>query len=69
MKVIALTILLLTLALIAFATSRSRKQTSATLDVRDYLYAEPFRGSVVGKTHGLAGTATRMKRISHGTAT
>ena len=50
MKVIALTILLLTLALIAFATSRSRKQTSATPDVRDYLYAEPFRGSVVGKT-------------------
>ena len=50
MKVIALTILLLTLALIAFATSRSRKQTSATPDVRDYSYAEPFRGSVVGKT-------------------
>jgi hypothetical protein len=50
MKVIALTIFLLTLALIAFATSRSRKQTSATPDVRDYLYAEPFRGSVVGKT-------------------
>src|ERR1700747_3749168 len=50
MKVIALTILLLALALIAFATSRSRKQTSATPDVRDYLYAEPFRGSVVGKT-------------------
>jgi len=37
MKVIALTILLLTLALVACATSRSRKQTSATLDVRDYL--------------------------------
>jgi len=70
MKVIALTILLLTLALIGFATSRSRKQTSATPDVRDYLYAEPFRGSVVGKRwHGLAGTATRMQRISHGTAT
>ena len=50
MKVIALTILLLTLALIVFATSRSRKQISATPDVRDYPYAEPFRGSVVGKT-------------------
>ena len=50
MKLIALTILLLTLALIAFATSRSRKQTSATPDMPDYLYAEPFRGSVVGKT-------------------
>jgi Haem-binding domain len=50
MKVIALTILLLTLALIAFATSRSRKQTSATPDMPDYLYAEPLRGSVVGKT-------------------
>jgi hypothetical protein len=50
MKVIALTILLLMLALIAFGSSLSRKQTTATPDARDYRYANPFRGSEGGKT-------------------
>jgi len=50
MKVIALTILSLMLALIAFGSSLSRKQTTATPDVRDYRYADPFRGSEDGKT-------------------
>jgi hypothetical protein len=50
MTVIALTILLLMLALIAFGSSLSRKQTTATPDVRDYRYANPFRGSEGGKT-------------------
>ena len=49
-KVIALTILLLMLALIAFGSSLSRKQTTATPDVRDYRYADPFRGSEAGNT-------------------
>jgi hypothetical protein len=50
MKVIALTILLLMLALIAFGSSRSRKQTTATPDVGDYRYADAFRGSEAGIT-------------------
>jgi hypothetical protein len=50
MKVVALTILLLMLALIAFGSSLSRKQTTATPGVRDYSYADPFRGSEGGKT-------------------
>jgi hypothetical protein len=50
MKVIALTILLLMLARIAFGSSLSRKRTTATRDVRDYRYANPFRGSEGGKT-------------------
>jgi hypothetical protein len=50
MKVTALTIPLLMLALIAFGSSLSRKQTTATPDVPDYRYADPFRGSEGGKT-------------------
>jgi hypothetical protein len=50
MKVIALAILFFVLALIAFRSSLLRKQTSATPDVRDYRYADPFRGSEVGNT-------------------
>jgi len=50
MKVIALTILFLMLALIAFGSSLSRRQTTATPDVRDYRYADLFRGSEGGKT-------------------
>jgi hypothetical protein len=50
MKVIPLTILVLMLALIAFGSSLSRKRTKATPDVRDYRYADPFRGSEGGKT-------------------
>ena len=48
MKVIALTILLLMLALIAFGSSLSRKQTTATPDVHDYRYTDPFRGTEGG---------------------
>jgi hypothetical protein len=50
MKPLALTIVFLMLALIAFGSSLSRKQTTATPDVRDYRYADPFRGSEVGNT-------------------
>jgi Haem-binding domain len=49
-KVIALTILLLMLALIAFGNSLSRKQTTETRNVHDDRYADPFRGSEGGKT-------------------
>ena len=50
MKFAALTILLLTLALIAFGSSLSRKQITATPGVHDYGSADPFRGSEAGKT-------------------
>jgi hypothetical protein len=50
MKVIALTILLLLLALVAFGNSLSPNQTTAAPDLRDYRYADPFRGSESGKT-------------------
>jgi len=50
MKFAALTILLLTLALIACGSSLSREQTTATPSVQDYGYADPFRGSEAGKT-------------------
>jgi hypothetical protein len=41
-KVIALTILLLGLVLLAFGGALSRGQNTVTLDVHDYRYAEPF---------------------------
>ena len=51
MKVLVLTILFLMLALIAFGGSPSRIQIDqASPEVQDYRYAEPFRGSEVGKT-------------------
>jgi hypothetical protein len=51
MKVLALTIVFLMLALIAFAGSLSRKQVGqAPPRVNDFLHAEPFRGSKVGNT-------------------
>jgi hypothetical protein len=49
MKVIALTIVLLMLALIVFGSSLSRKQMAAP-DVHDYRYADFFRGSEGGET-------------------
>jgi hypothetical protein len=49
MKPIALTIVFLMLALIAFGGSLSRKQNGqASLEANDYRNAEPFRGSEVG---------------------
>lgn len=51
MRVLALTILFLMLALIAFGGSSSKIQVGrASPEVHDYRYAEPFRGSEVGKT-------------------
>src|ERR1700746_1139048 len=50
MKVIALTILLLMLALIAVGSALSRKVTTATPGMRDYRYADPIRGTEGGKT-------------------
>jgi hypothetical protein len=50
MKAIALTILLLTLALIVFGSSRSRKESTQTPGVHDDRYPDPFRGSEGGKT-------------------
>jgi Haem-binding domain len=49
MKVIALTILLLMLALIAVGSALSRKVTPATPGMRDYRYADPVRGTEGGK--------------------
>jgi hypothetical protein len=49
-KVIALTILLLVLVLLAFGGALSREQTTVTPDMHDHRYAEPFRGSEGGKT-------------------
>ena len=51
MKVLALTIVFLMLALIAFGGSPSRIRVGqASPEVHDYLYAEPFRGSKIGNT-------------------
>jgi hypothetical protein len=51
MKVIALTIPLLMLALIAFGGSLSRKQIGqVSPEANDYRNGEPFRGSEVGNT-------------------
>jgi hypothetical protein len=49
MKVLALAILFLMVALIAFGGSPSRIEVrQASPHVHDYRYAEPFRGSEVG---------------------
>jgi len=48
--VTVLTILLLMFGLMAFGSSRSPKQITATPVVHDYRYDEPFRGSEGGKT-------------------
>ena len=51
MRVLALTIIFLMLALIAFGGSSSKIQVGrASPEVHDYRYAEPFRGSEFGKT-------------------
>ena len=51
MKVLALTIVFLILALIAFAGPASRIEVGqASSKVHDYRYAEPFPGSKVGNT-------------------
>jgi hypothetical protein len=51
MKLLALTIVFLMLALIAFGGSLSRKQNGqVSPKANDYRYAEPFRGSEVGNT-------------------
>ena len=51
MKRLALTIVFLMLALIAFGRSLSRKQNGqVSPEANDYLNAEPFRGSEVGNT-------------------
>jgi len=47
-RLIALPILLM-LVLIAFGNSLFGKQSTATLEVPDRRYAEPFRGSEAGK--------------------
>jgi len=49
-KVIALTILLLVLVLLAFGGALSREQATVTPDMHDYRSAELFRGSEGGKT-------------------
>jgi hypothetical protein len=50
MKVLAFTIFFLMLALIAFGSLPSRKQSMATPEMHDYRYADPFRGSEGGNT-------------------
>jgi Haem-binding domain len=50
MRVLLLVIVFVIFALIAFGNSLSRKQTTATSDVRDCPYAHPFRGSEGEKT-------------------
>ena len=51
MKALALTVLFLMLALIAFGGSRSSIQVGQeSPEVHDYRYAEPLRGSKVGNT-------------------
>jgi hypothetical protein len=51
MKVLALTIVFLMLALIAFARSLSRIQVGqVSPEVSDFLHEEPFHGSKVGNT-------------------
>jgi len=51
MKLLALTIVFLMLALIAFGGSLSRKQNGqVSPKANDYRNAEPFRGSEVGNT-------------------
>jgi hypothetical protein len=50
MKFATLTKFLLMLALIAFGSSLSRKQPTATPEVQHYGYADLFRGSEAGKT-------------------
>lgn len=51
MKVLALTIVFLMLALIAFGGSFSRIQVGqASPEVNDFIHAEPFHGSKVGNT-------------------
>jgi hypothetical protein len=49
-KVIALTILLLVLVLLAFGGALSREQATMTPEMHDYRSAELFRGSEGGKT-------------------
>ena len=64
-KVIALTILLLVLVLLAFGGALSREQATMTPDMHDYRYAEPFRGSEGGKTLARACGKLSLKSDGH----